>query len=56
MSTQFEPGSHEAVEADIPADLLPDKELSPGTIIRVRRAGYRFDGRVFRVPQVLVKM
>lgn len=53
--TRFDPSLHEPVESDIPAEWLGGDDLSSGTIIRVRRAGYRFNGRVLRVPQVLVK-
>lgn len=53
--TPFDPSLHEAVEPDIPLDLLSDKAVPPGTIIRVRRTGHRFGGRIFRVPQVLIK-
>lgn len=53
--TPFDPGTHEAVETDIPADLLLDQDMSAGTIIRVRRAGYCFEGRTLRAPQVIIK-
>lgn len=52
--TRFDPNSHEAVESDIPDTLLESEGLAPGTIMRVRRAGYGFNGRIIRVPQVLV--
>jgi molecular chaperone GrpE (heat shock protein) len=52
--TRFDPNLHEAVESDIPDALLEGEGLVPGTIILVRRAGFGFNGRVIRVPQVLV--
>lgn len=52
--TRFDPSVHQSVEADTPA-LPQDEEVPPGTIIRVRRVGYRLNGQIFRVPQVLVQ-
>jgi len=52
--THFDPKLHEAVESDIPDALLGNEDLTPGTIMRVRRAGFGFNGRIMRVPQVLV--
>lgn len=54
-STQFDPEIHEAVEADISNQIFTEIAARPGTIVFVRRAGFEFQGRVFRVPQVIVK-
>jgi molecular chaperone GrpE (heat shock protein) len=53
--TLFDSDTHHQIESDVPRDLLDGSDLPIGTIVRVRRVGYRLDGRVFRVPQVLVK-
>jgi molecular chaperone GrpE (heat shock protein) len=53
--TPFDPAWHEAVQSDIPAEFLDDEGVPVGTIFRVRRAGFQLNGRIFRVPQVLVK-
>lgn len=54
--TQFDPALHQVVEPDIPDELLNGPGFSSGTIIRIRRRGYNLNGRIFRVPQVLIKM
>ena len=53
--TRFDPDTHHQIASDVPLDLLDSSDLPSGTIVRVRRFGYRLDGRVFRIPQVLVK-
>ncbi|MHB8891561.1 MAG: nucleotide exchange factor GrpE [Candidatus Limnocylindrales bacterium] len=56
--TTFDPTLHQAVESDLaagipaPPDLPPD--LPRGTILMVRRAGYRLNGGVLRTPQVII--
>jgi molecular chaperone GrpE (heat shock protein) len=54
-ATRFDPAWHEVTEPDISPEFLDDAGAPPGIIYRVRRAGFQFDGRIFRVARVLVK-
>ena len=56
--TTFDPALHQAVESDLAAGIpaprdLP-RDLPRGTILMVRRAGYRINGGVLRTPQVII--
>lgn len=52
---QFDPAQHEMVPSDLAVPPPADDSMPPGTILCVRRAGYRYQGRIFRYPQVIVK-
>jgi len=51
----FDPSAHQAVESDLPAGMVEGEDVPRGTILFVRRAGFRLEGRVFRSPQVIVR-
>lgn len=53
--TQFDPSQHRAVEPDVPAEALADVDAPKGSILYVRRAGFRREKQVVREPHVLVK-
>jgi molecular chaperone GrpE (heat shock protein) len=53
--TAFDPSVHQVAEADVPPGLVPEMDVPRGTILFVRRAGFLFDGKLFRSPQVIVK-
>jgi molecular chaperone GrpE (heat shock protein) len=52
--TMFDPAVHQAVVSDAPAGGSKGPDLPRGTIVRVRRAGYRLNGGVLRIPQVII--
>lgn len=53
--TQFDPSQHEMVPSDLAVPPHSTPAMPPGTILCVRRAGYRYQGKIFRYPQVIVK-
>lgn len=53
--TLFDPSQHEIVPSDLVVPPPAHESMPPGTILLVRRAGYRYQGRIFRYPQVIVK-
>ncbi len=53
--TSYDPQKYEVVEADIPGSLFEQPDAAPQTILFVRRAGFTYNGQVFRAPQVFVK-
>jgi len=53
--TAFDPTLHEAVPLDVNIDVAKDSAAPRGTILFLRRAGYRLNGKLFRSPQVIVK-
>jgi len=54
--TVFDPALHQHTAADLPPEAIPDLDVPRNTILLLRRPGYRFQGRVFRAPQVIVKL
>jgi molecular chaperone GrpE (heat shock protein) len=50
----FDPSTHHAAESDLPA-MVDVEDVPPGTVLFVRRAGFRLNDRVFRRPQVIVR-
>jgi molecular chaperone GrpE (heat shock protein) len=54
--TRFDPAVHQLTASDLAAGAVPDLDVPRDTILILRRPGYRFQGRVFRAPQVIVKL
>lgn len=54
-ATTFDPALHQAVHFDATIDVICDQPAPRGTILALRRAGYRWNGKIFRSPQVVVQ-
>ena len=54
--TRFDPAIHQVAPTDLPAEVVPESEVPRGTVLMLRRPGYRFMGKVLRPPQVMVKV
>lgn len=51
----FDPSQHELTPSDLAVPPRQDGSQPKGTILCVRRAGYRYLDKIFRYPQVIVK-
>lgn len=53
--TLFDSAQHELTPSDLAVPPRQDESQPKGTILYVRRAGYRYLDKIFRYPQVIVK-
>lgn len=53
--TLFDPALHELTPSDLAVPPRVEESMPKGTILCVRRSGYRYLDKIFRYPQVIVK-
>jgi molecular chaperone GrpE (heat shock protein) len=53
--TMFDPYIHECVDARDDAFESDAEEISPDTIVKVKRRGYMFQNELFQAPQVIIQ-